>query len=140
MLHRGAAAQMAEQGDAITAACAERAVSDVAAVADPTTGVAVYDTYQLPGWTVFGGTSVATQVIRRRLRLAEGSGPTAGRALYTAPATGLLRCHRRAATERALRICAPPAPAGTAPPVWGRPMEPPLSDHCKGGKWYECRK
>jgi hypothetical protein len=73
--------------NAITAACAERAVSDVAAVADPTTGVAVYDTYQLPGWTVFGGTSVATQVIAGVYALAEGSGPTAGRALYTAPAT-----------------------------------------------------
>jgi subtilase family serine protease len=74
------------QVSAITAACAERAVADVAAVADPTTGVAVYDTYQLPGWTVFGGTSVATQVIAGVYALAEGSGPTTGRALYNAPA------------------------------------------------------
>jgi subtilase family serine protease len=44
-------------------ACSKRAVADVSAVADPNTGVAVYDSYGLSGWTVFGGTSVATQII-----------------------------------------------------------------------------
>ena len=48
---------------ALRSNCAERAVADVAAVADPNTGVAVYDTYELPGWAVFGGTSVSTQII-----------------------------------------------------------------------------
>ena len=46
--------------------CARRAVADVSAVADPTTGVAVYDSvrYQgLGGWLVFGGTSVAAPII-----------------------------------------------------------------------------
>jgi subtilase family serine protease len=64
----------------ITAACDERAVADVAAVADPTTGVAVYDSYQLPGWTVFGGTSVATQVISAIYAL--GNGKSNPAALY----------------------------------------------------------
>ena len=43
-----------------------RAVADVSAVADPNTGVAVYDStaYQgLSGWLVFGGTSVSSPII-----------------------------------------------------------------------------
>ena len=46
--------------------CANRAVADVSAVADPATGVAVYDSYAYQGrsgWLVFGGTSVAAPVI-----------------------------------------------------------------------------
>ena len=46
--------------------CGRRAVADVAAVADPNSGVAVYDStpYQgSAGWMVFGGTSVAAPVI-----------------------------------------------------------------------------
>jgi subtilase family serine protease len=43
--------------------CARRAVADVSAVADPATGVAVYDTYGVGGWLVFGGTSVASPII-----------------------------------------------------------------------------
>jgi subtilase family serine protease len=46
--------------------CANRAVADVSAVADPNTGVAVYDStvYQgRSGWMVFGGTSVAAPII-----------------------------------------------------------------------------
>jgi subtilase family serine protease len=38
-------------------------VADVAAVADPNTGVAVYDTFRSSGWLVFGGTSVASPII-----------------------------------------------------------------------------
>lgn len=43
--------------------CRGRAMDDVAAVADPSTGVAVYDTYPSGGWFTVGGTSVATPVI-----------------------------------------------------------------------------
>jgi subtilase family serine protease len=44
--------------------CSKRTVSDVSAVADPATGVAVYDNYGGdPGWEVFGGTSVASPII-----------------------------------------------------------------------------
>jgi len=43
--------------------CTQRTVADVAAVADPNTGVAVYDSYSAGGWLVFGGTSVASPVI-----------------------------------------------------------------------------
>jgi subtilase family serine protease len=46
--------------------CARRTVADVSAVADPNTGVAVYDSTPYngaSGWMVFGGTSVAAPVI-----------------------------------------------------------------------------
>jgi subtilase family serine protease len=49
-----------------TATCARRTVADVAAVADPATGVAVYDSYGSSGganWYVFGGTSVAAPIV-----------------------------------------------------------------------------
>ncbi|NUQ20113.1 MAG: peptidase S8 [Gemmatimonadaceae bacterium] len=48
------------------AGCARRTVADVSAVADPNTGVAVYDSYAYrgsSGWMVFGGTSVAAPII-----------------------------------------------------------------------------
>ncbi len=43
--------------------CANRADADVSAVADPNTGVAVYDTYGAPGWQVYGGTSASSPII-----------------------------------------------------------------------------
>ena len=46
--------------------CARRTVADVSAVADPNTGVSVYDTFRVPGgggWLVFGGTSVAAPIV-----------------------------------------------------------------------------
>jgi subtilase family serine protease len=53
--------------------CAKRTVADVSAVADPNTGVAVYDTYNEPGWLVFGGTSVSAPIIASVYALAGGS-------------------------------------------------------------------
>jgi subtilase family serine protease len=46
--------------------CARRTVADVSAVANPSTGVAVYDStpYQgASGWLVFGGTSVSAPIV-----------------------------------------------------------------------------
>jgi subtilase family serine protease len=43
--------------------CSKRTVADVSAVADPATGVAVYQTYGASGWAVYGGTSVAAPLI-----------------------------------------------------------------------------
>jgi subtilase family serine protease len=43
--------------------CARRAIADVSSVSDPNTGVAVYDTFNDPGWMVFGGTSAAAPFI-----------------------------------------------------------------------------
>jgi subtilase family serine protease len=43
--------------------CANRTVADVSAVADPNSGVWVYDSYGSSGWAVYGGTSVASPII-----------------------------------------------------------------------------
>jgi hypothetical protein len=44
--------------------CSKRTVADVSAVADPNTGVAVYDSYGgQGGWNVYGGTSVASPFV-----------------------------------------------------------------------------
>ncbi len=43
--------------------CPRRAVADVSAVADPNTGVWMYDTYGHSGWAIYGGTSVAAPII-----------------------------------------------------------------------------
>ncbi len=43
--------------------CLTRTENDVAAVADPNTGVLVYDTFGLPGAVEVGGTSAATPII-----------------------------------------------------------------------------
>jgi hypothetical protein len=50
--------------------CSNRTDADVSAVADPATGVAVYDTFGLPGWAVFGGTSVSAPIIASTYALA----------------------------------------------------------------------
>ncbi|MEV6508959.1 putative Ig domain-containing protein [Streptomyces sp. NPDC051642] len=43
--------------------CTKRMEADVSAVADPATGVAVYDTYGGSGWAVYGGTSASSPII-----------------------------------------------------------------------------
>jgi len=64
--------------------CSKRTVADVSAVADPATGVAVYDTYNSEGgWNVYGGTSVASPLIASVYALA--GTPAAG----TTPASYL---------------------------------------------------
>ena len=54
------------------ASCANRTVADVSAVADPNTGVWVYDSYATGGthWLIFGGTSVAAPVVGAMYALA----------------------------------------------------------------------
>lgn len=60
--------------------CQMRTIADVSAVADPATGVAVYDTYPNPfglppGWVVGGGTSASAPIIAGLIGLA-GNGAT----------------------------------------------------------------
>jgi subtilase family serine protease len=50
--------------------CSRRADSDVSAVADPATGVAVYQTFGGTGWTVYGGTSASAPIIAATYALA----------------------------------------------------------------------
>jgi hypothetical protein len=57
--------------------CLNRTENDVAAVADPATGVAMYDTYGTSdGWSVVGGTSVSAPIVAAVYALA--GTPTAG--------------------------------------------------------------
>ena len=50
--------------------CPRRTVADVAAIGDPQTGVAVYDTNEGGGWIVVGGTSTATPIVASTYALA----------------------------------------------------------------------
>ncbi|GGJ59253.1 S53 family peptidase [Streptomyces brasiliensis] len=66
--------------------CANRAEADVSAVADPATGVAVYDStaYQgRSGWLVFGGTSVSSPIIASVYGLAGNTGSIDNNYPYT---------------------------------------------------------
>ncbi|WP_441251643.1 putative Ig domain-containing protein [Kitasatospora sp. McL0602] len=56
--------------------CSRRMEADVSAVADPATGVAVYQTYGGSGWAVYGGTSASAPIIASAWALA--GAPAAG--------------------------------------------------------------
>lgn len=60
----GCSAYVAKPSWQTDTGCANRTVADVSAVADPNTGVAVYETFnRRGGWQVYGGTSVASPII-----------------------------------------------------------------------------
>jgi subtilase family serine protease len=72
--------------------CARRTISDVSAVADPATGVDVYDSFGSTGgrnWFVFGGTSVAAPIIGGVYALSGNTAGTPASLAYTAPAGSL---------------------------------------------------
>ncbi|WP_051950930.1 carboxypeptidase regulatory-like domain-containing protein [Actinacidiphila yeochonensis] len=52
------------------AGCPGRTVTDVSAVADPATGVAVYNSFSDGGWNVYGGTSASAPIITSTYALA----------------------------------------------------------------------
>jgi subtilase family serine protease len=90
-------------------ACARRTVADVAADANPNTGVAVYDTYGSSGWLVFGGTSVASPIIASVYALSGNTAGTPAQLAYSAPSGSLFdvtsgsngRCTSRRSTAGA---------------------------------------
>jgi hypothetical protein len=57
--------------------CADRAVADLSADADPATGVAVYDSYGSGGWTEIGGTSAAAPLVAAMYAEADNANPSA---------------------------------------------------------------
>lgn len=72
--------------------CSRRTVADVSAVADPATGVSVYDSYGSTGgnnWYVFGGTSVAAPIIGAVYALSGNTTGTPASLAYSAPAGSL---------------------------------------------------
>lgn len=63
--------------------CADRTVADVAANADPATGVWIYDSYSLGGWEAgWGGTSEASPIIAATYALAGTPAPDTSPASY----------------------------------------------------------
>ena len=72
----------------VNTGCANRAEADVSAVADPNTGVAVYDTYQESGWNVFGGTSASAPIVASVYALAGAPGGSDSPNSYPYAATG----------------------------------------------------
>lgn len=73
----GCSAYIAKPSWQTDSGCARRTVADVSAVADPNTGVAVYDSYAyrgVSGWLRFGGTSVASPIIGAMYALAGNTG------------------------------------------------------------------
>ena len=98
--------------------CQMRTVADVSAVADPETGVAIYDGYENPfgippGWIVGGGTSASAPLVAGMIGLA-GNGATYHRNTPTPISSG-----RRSSTSSA---------AATAPAA---------ATTCTGTKGYE---
>ncbi|WP_406504542.1 peptidase S8 [Streptomyces sp. NBC_00212] len=71
-------------------ACAKRAVADVSAVADPATGLAVYDSYQASGWNVYGGTSASSPIIASVYALAGAPGASSTPSSFPYAHTGSL--------------------------------------------------
>jgi hypothetical protein len=70
------------------AGCGKRTVADVAAVADPSTGVWVYNTsVGGGGWVVLGGTSVAAPIVGAAYGLAGGRPSNGAAGLYAAGAS-----------------------------------------------------
>ncbi len=70
--------------------CAKRTIADVSAVADPATGVAVYDTYQSGGWDVYGGTSASSPIIASVYALAGAPSGSSNPASFPYAHTGSL--------------------------------------------------
>ncbi|MFF7358758.1 peptidase S8 [Streptomyces filipinensis] len=74
--------------------CAKRMIADVSAVADPATGVSVYDTYGSDGtgWNTYGGTSASSPIIASVYALAgtPGSSDYPARYPYNAAGTSAL--------------------------------------------------
>ena len=94
--------------------CAKRTVADVSAVADPNTGVAVYETYGASGWNVYGGTSASSPIIASVYAVAGTPPPARTPTSYPYANTGALNdvtpgttAAARAAVHRRLRLRRP---------------------------------
>jgi subtilase family serine protease len=77
----------------VTTGCSKRAVADVSAVADPNTGVAVYDSTSYDGyvgWLQFGGTSVSSPLIAGVFALAGNESSVSNNTLYNYVGTAYL--------------------------------------------------
>jgi len=101
--------------------CRTRTTADVAAVADPSTGVSVYDSYQSSGWVVAGGTSAAAPIIAAAYVLA-GNATTAGPSYPYSHTSGLYDITQGSNTVLCLTgyMCQA-GPGYDGPTGWGSP-------------------
>jgi subtilase family serine protease len=89
----GCSAYVAKSSWQHDSGCSRRTVADVSAVANPSTGVAVFDTYGSTNgnnWYVFGGTSVASPIIGAVYALAGNAAGTTYPATYAYANPGAL--------------------------------------------------
>jgi hypothetical protein len=105
-----------------------RLVSDVSADADPYTGVAVYDSYpdgqgDPTGWTVLGGTSVASPIVSAEFALAGGAQGVSypAQTLYAHVGTSALYDVTEGSNDPFAEYCSAPALACTAGPGYDGP-------------------
>jgi len=98
------------------AVCSNRAVADISAVADPSTGVAVYQTTGGAGWAVYGGTSASAPIVAAAYALAGDPAPKSHPASYPYDRTDDLND----VVEGDNGSCSP-TPLCTAQPGWDGP-------------------
>jgi subtilase family serine protease len=103
-----------------TNGCGMRSVVDIAAVADPSTGVAVYDSTlsgTSGGWATFGGTSVSAPIITGMIALSgHTQGSVGAQRLYAAASSNFLKITSGSnGTCKALFLCT--AQAGYSGPT-----------------------
>jgi subtilase family serine protease len=83
-----------ERPPSVSGTCTRRNVADVSAVADPLTGVAIYDSSlfgYFGGWAIFGGTSVSAPIVAGMNALAANTAKGQGaQLLYAAPSSAFL--------------------------------------------------
>lgn len=104
--------------------CTMRTQNDISAIANPNTGVAIYDTYGLGGsWFVYGGTSVATPIIASMFALAgDEASQHAARGIWAARGR-----HMYDITQGSNGTCSPSpylctaGPGYDGPTGWGTP-------------------
>ncbi|MEU9475774.1 S53 family peptidase [Streptomyces sp. NPDC048191] len=86
----GCSSYDAKPGWQTDSGCAKRMIADVSAVADPATGVSVYDTYGSDGtgWNTYGGTSASAPLIASVYALAGTPGSSDYPAQYPYNAAG----------------------------------------------------
>jgi subtilase family serine protease len=109
----------------VISACSKRADTDVSAVADPATGLAVYQTYGGSGWSVYGGTSLSAPLIASVYAIAGTPGSSDRPNSYPYAHTGnLFDVTSGANGSCSPACCVTAAPAGTVRPGSARPTAP----------------
>lgn len=105
--------------------CTMRSESDVSAVADPNTGVAVYDStayHGQTGWMVFGGTSVASPLIGGVYALAgNASAQTYGSNIWNGKGAGLNDVTSGSNGSCSVSYICNAGPGYDGPTGWGTP-------------------